>query len=416
MEPNFVPWLAHDNMRQQVMSSVNTTGTGWPMVPLGDVIQQRKEFIEIDDFETYKRCRVQLHAKGVVLRDWIEGYKLKTKKQQVCQAGELLVAEIDAKVGGFGLVPDELQGAIVSSHYFLFVIDETVLDRRFLDYFIRTPDFQSQVSAQGSTNYASIRPQQVLDYEIPLPSLKEQRRIVARIEELAAKVEAARALRQQATEETEALVGATFREVFLDLRDDPDCEHTKLGNVAKLQRGRFSHRPRNDPVFFGGRHPWIQIGEIESAGKYITKHTETLNDAGLAISRKFQRGTLLISIAATIGAIGILGFDCCIPDSVVAVMPDEQWATSEFLYYYLAYVRGYLEEIAPQSAQKNINLKILNPLPISLPQLAEQRRIVAYLDDLQAKVDAVKEHQAATAAALDALLPSILDRAFKGEL
>ena len=49
------------------------------------------------------------------------------QKQQVCQTGEFLVAEIDAKVGGFGIVPPELEGAIVSSHYFLFVIDEAKL-------------------------------------------------------------------------------------------------------------------------------------------------------------------------------------------------------------------------------------------------------------------------------------------------
>ena len=55
-------------------------------------------------------------------------------------------------------------------------------------------------------------------------------------------------------------------------------------------------------------------------------------------------------------------------------------------------------------------------MPIALPPLAEQRRIVAYMDALQTKVEAVKQHQAATGAALDALLPSILDRAFKGEL
>ena len=97
-------------------------------------------------------------------------------------------------------------------------------------------------------------------------------------------------------------------------------------------------------------------------------------------------------------------------------MPDETKATGEFIYYYLAYARSRLEETAPQSAQKNINLRILNPLPISLPPCAEQCRIVAYLDDLQAKIDAVKRYQAASVVALDALLPSILDRAFKGEL
>jgi type I restriction enzyme S subunit len=133
-----------------------------PTVKLGEVLRQRKEFITIDDLTTYKRPRVQLHTQGIVLRDNIPGALIKTKTQQVCQAGEFLVAEIDAKVGGFGIVPTALNGSIVSSHYFLFVIDETKLDRSFLDYFIRTPGFRDQVAAQGSTNYAAIRPSHVL--------------------------------------------------------------------------------------------------------------------------------------------------------------------------------------------------------------------------------------------------------------
>jgi type I restriction enzyme S subunit len=81
------------------------TNTKWPTVPIGDVVSHRKVFIRIDDLTRYKRCRVQLHAKGVVLRDEVEGAVIKTKSQQVCKANEFLVAEIDAKVGHFSLIP-----------------------------------------------------------------------------------------------------------------------------------------------------------------------------------------------------------------------------------------------------------------------------------------------------------------------
>ena len=141
----------------------------WPKIALSEVIIHRKEFIRIDDLQEYKRCRVQLHAKGIVLRDIIAGALIKTKKQQICRLGDFLVAEIDAKVGGYGIVPADLDSAIVSSHYFLFEVNDTQLDRRFLDFFIRTPDFRDQVSARGSTNYAAIRPKHVLNYTIPSP-------------------------------------------------------------------------------------------------------------------------------------------------------------------------------------------------------------------------------------------------------
>ncbi|MBN1547293.1 MAG: restriction endonuclease subunit S, partial [Syntrophaceae bacterium] len=127
------------------------------------------------------------------------------------------------------------------------------------------------------------------------------------------------------------------------------------------------------------------------------------------------KGTLLVSIAATIGAVGILDFDCCIPDSIVAITT-KSGNDSEFIFHYLGYVRDHLEQIAPQSAQKNINLQILSPLPIPAVSREEQRRIVAYLDDLQAKVDSLKKLQQEAEAELNALMPSILSRAFAGEL
>ena len=96
----------------------------WRKVKLSEVIKHRKGSITIDDNKEYKLCRVQLHRRGVVLREIIKGNQIRTKKQQICKAGDFLVAEMDAKVGGYGFVPNELDGAIVSSHYYLFELDE----------------------------------------------------------------------------------------------------------------------------------------------------------------------------------------------------------------------------------------------------------------------------------------------------
>lgn len=383
----------------------------WPLVKLGEVISQRKEFITIDDTQEYMRCRVQLHAKGIVLRDRVTGSEIKTKQQQVCRAGELLVAEIDAKVGGFGIVPDELEESIVSSHYFLFTIDSAKLNKKFLDFYSKTPTFREQVNAKGSTNYAAIRPQEVLNYTIPLPPFAEQQRIVARIERLAGKIEEAKRIKETTSKQVIQLFEGSRSKLIKKAFKSGKID---LTSVANLERGKFSYRPRNDPRFFGGDHPWIQISEIESSKKYIQNWTQTLNDDGLAISRKFGKGTLLISIAATIGAVGILDFDRCVPDSIVAVIPRISVDT-EFLYHYLGFLRTHLEEIAPQSAQKNINLNILSQLPFPNIPIHKQRHIVTHLDNLQARLDKIEATQAQTTVELDAMLPSILDKAFKGE-
>ena len=182
-----------------------------------------------------------------------------------------------------------------------------------------------------------------------------------------------------------------------------------MRDVVAFERGRFTPRPRNDPRFLGGEHPWIQIGEIEAADKYIRGWTRSLNDQGLAVSRKFPAGTVLVSIAATIGSVGILGFDCCVPDSVVAAVPTSD-VDSEFVYYYLSYLRGHLEKLAPQSAQKNINLRILQSLPFPRVPRGEQRRIVDFLDRIRTQCSAIARVQAQRTLLVNALMPSSVAR------
>ena len=385
----------------------------WPSQPLASAIQCRKEFVQIDDLQQYKRCRVQLHAQGIVLRDSVPGAEIKTKKQQVCKAGDFLVAEIDAKVGGFGIVPEELDQSIVSSHYFLFEVNEKVLNRRFLDFFIRTPAFREQVAAQGSTNYAAIRPNDVLGYKLPLPPLTEQRRIVARIEALAAKIEEANSLRHHAVKEA----GALFDSFLTSILGSANWPVRLLPDVAEIARGKFSHRPRNEPRFYGGRYPFIQIGDISNSNRYIRTYSQTLNEMGLAISRMFPASTVVIAITgATIGVTGILTFDSCFPDSIVGIQAKRALVIPEFIYLTIEHAKKKALAEATQTTQPNINLGNLERLQVIVPPLSEQKRIVSEFDALQNKVDALKKLQTETAAELAALLPSILDKAFKGEL
>ena len=151
----------------------------YPAVKLEEVISQRKWSITIDDDIKYKRPTVKLYGGGVFLRDEVLWKDIKVKRQQICRANDLLVAEIDAKVWGFGIIPDYLEGAIVSSHYFLFEVDTSRLDLEYIGIYIKTAEFQKQVQATWSTNYAAIRPHHFLSYTIPLPDIATQKRIVS---------------------------------------------------------------------------------------------------------------------------------------------------------------------------------------------------------------------------------------------
>jgi type I restriction enzyme S subunit len=337
--------------------------------------------------------------------------------------GEFLVAEIDAKVGGFGIVPASLNGSLVSSHYFLFVIDEAKLERRFLDFYIRTPTFRDQVAAQGSTNYAAIRPAHVLGYEIPLPPLAEQRRVVARIEELAAQIAEVRALRQQAAEEAEALLAGAERSIWPNAALEAGLNLASL--TIFLARGRQSEQGESDHFLIKTQH--VQQGRYIPTLLRLASHVA----ARVKPEAVAKDGDILIacSAAGCLGRVARYHADgrTVSTDTHVAVLrPNPEAVYPDYLYAYLRGAQGQQQlrsrERGDWQREKvgfrltELNLNDLRQVPVPVPLLPEQRRIVAELDALQAQVDALKRLQVESAAELDALLPAILDRAFKGEL
>ncbi|MBQ2593445.1 MAG: restriction endonuclease subunit S, partial [Candidatus Riflebacteria bacterium] len=189
----------------------------------------------------------------------------------------------------------------------------------------------------------------------------------------------------------------------------------KLGKIGILERGRSKHRPRNDPKLFGGVYPFIQTGDISNAGMYIYEHKQTLSEIGLQQSKLFSKGTLCITIAANIGKVSILTYDCCFPDSVVGFTPNDN-TSSEYIYYMMDNIQKELESSAPATAQKNFNLKRLNDVAIPLPPLPEQKEIVRILDTLLAKSDKAKELAENALENIETLKKTILAKAFRGLL
>lgn len=162
----------------------------------------------------------------------------------------------------------------------------------------------------------------------------------------------------------------------------------RFPELGKFGRGKSKHRPRNDPALYaGGTHLMIQTGDVARSGGKVTTYTNKYNDAGLAQSMLWPKGTLCITIAANIADSGILDFDACFPDSVVGFVPAPVFDNARYFEYFVRTAKANLLEFAPATAQKNINLEILVSVLIPLPPLAEQRRIVAKVDTLMALCD-----------------------------
>lgn len=303
---------------------------------------------------------------------------------------------------------------------------EDSVRKEYIFYFCLQKQFVSDCikSAKGSAQL-NMSTEWLKEYPIPLPPLAEQQRIVDRIESLFAKLDEAKEKAQAVVDSFETRKAAILHKAFAGeltakWREEhgvgmESWEKYKFNELGTLERGRSKHRPRNDPKLFGGKYPFIQTGDVARSGMYITEHTQTLSEVGAEQSKLFPKGTLCITIAANIGDVSILTYDCCFPDSVVGFTPNER-TLSEYIYYLMSTLQREIEANAPATAQKNINLRILNDLLLDIPSVAEQTQIVNQVEYLFFQEQHAKEAAEIVLDQIELMKKSILARAFRGEL
>lgn len=281
---------------------------------------------------------------------------------------------------------------------------------RYLLHYLRQEHIRREGERKmtGSAGQRRVPEHFLAGLEIPLPTLTEQRRIAKVLD----KIEELRVKRRNALDQLDILNQSFFLEMFGDPVVNPKAWPVKkFGQVGALDRGVSKHRPRNAPELLGGPYPLVQTGEVANCDGYIRSHNSTYSEVGLRQSKMWPAGTLCITIAANIAKTGILTFDACFPDSVVGFRADEP-ATVEFVRCWLSFLQKTLEDTAPESAQKNINLAILRNLDVPLPPLDLQRDFARRI----AAVEKLKTAHRAALAELDALFASLQHRAFRGEL
>lgn len=157
-----------------------------------------------------------------------------------------------------------------------------------------------------------------------------------------------------------------------------------------IYRGKFGHRPRNDPSLYDGNYPFIQTGDVARAGKFIETYSQTLNEKGKSVSQLFPSGTLMMAIAANIGDTAILGFEAYAPDSVVGFKPYKDLHL-EFLQYSFMAALPALEQTSTQSTQANLNIDRIGTVKAVFPPLKEQLDIIKYIDDTLYKYDSIED-------------------------
>jgi type I restriction enzyme, S subunit len=398
----------------------------WPKVRLGELLTQRKPDVRVEQTEAYQFAGVYCFGRGVFKSQERSGTSFAYPVLTKLRAGEFTYPKLMAWEGAFGIVPPACDGFHVSPEFPVFEIDQKRLLPDFLGYYFKIPAVWEAVSG-GSTGTnirrRRLNPSDFLATKFALPPLAEQHRIVARVEEVAAQIQEARGLRRQAADEADQMMAAEERLRWSDaaLVDAPILETV----CSFLARGRQSEQGESDHYLIKTQH--VQQGRYVPTTMRLAPHVESkVNAAAVA-----QDGDTLIACSAA-GCLGRVarfrgvGVKASTDTHVAIARANPDIVHPDYLYAYLRGAQGQHQlrsrERGDWQREKTsfrlteLNLNDLKKVPIPVPPLPEQRRIVAELDAFQTEVDALKHLQAETAAELDALLPAILDKAFNGEL
>ena len=281
--------------------------------------------------------------------------------------------------------------------------------------------------------------QQYSKIKVKIPSLPEQEKIIAKIEELFSEldngVETLKKAKQQLTVYRQAVLKEAFEGKFTihtscnmelpwaskeDTKSLPDIpqewQYIALSNLGDLGRGKSKHRPRNDPKLFeDGKYPFLQTSEVKSAKRYITEYSKMYGEVGLQQSKLWPKGTLCITIAANIAETAFLGIDACFPDSVVGFTPYE-YILPEYVKHFIESQKLRLWAFAPATAQKNINLDTLENLIVPYCSLEEQKNVISEIEARMTICDNIEKTVDTALQQAEAMRQSILKKAFEGEL
>lgn len=368
-------------------------------------LTKSEDWIPVKPDEHYKQITARLWGKGLTLRGEVPGSAIAAARQYGAKAGQFLISRIDARHGAFGIVPEELDGALVSNDFPCFDIDSFTVLPHFFEWYSRTPEFIDlcRRASEGSTNRVRMKEAKFLKMTMPLPSLDEQRRIVQQLDKVAALVDERRRAIEAAERETQALLvnafqraidGAPLRPmsevaplVRRPVEIDLDAAYPELG-VRSFGRGTF-HKPDL---------PGAEVGN---------KKLFRICAGDLVFNIVFAwEGAVAVAQPEDEGRVGSHRFLSCVPAP--------ETATVEFLRFYFSTPEGLqkLGEASPGGAGRNrtLGLKKLESLQVPVPPIVRQH----WFDRLQAKACEARAIRASTAQDVEALIPAMLHEIFNG--
>lgn len=344
----------------------------------------------------------------------------KTKTNMISiQPGDLVISGINAAKGAIAIYGEEnSKSAAATIHYSSYQVRLKKADIKYLWFYMRSDFFKKVlINELPGGIKTEIKAKRLLSIKIPLPKYEEQKRIVSKIENLAAKIEKIQNFLKVILHDQSLLLAKVIERVVT---------YRVLGRFESV----MTKKPRNGySVSCDGLEGGIPVLTLTAVTGFSYTPSYKLTSKPLKQDAHYwlEPDDFLISRSNTIEFVGHASiysgepYPCVYPDLLMKVPIDQEKADKKFVLYWLQTprVREFIMENAKGTSptMKKITQGVVMdiPFPTGIP-LPEQRRIVAYLDGLQAKVDELKQLQTETQQELAELVPSILDKAFKGKL
>ena len=441
---------------------------GWVWTTIGEVTQPIEKVMPKENPDTQFTyldiSSIDNQLNKVVEPKIYYGSEAPSRARQLVRAHDVLFSTVRTYLKNIALVSEIYDGQIASTGFSV-LRGESGISPKYLFYYSLTDQFINPLSElQRGTSYPAVRDSDVRAQPIPLSPLPEQQRIVAKIEELFTQLDAgvaalekakaqlrryrqavlkaavegeltrewreahrgelepASVLLKRIKEERKQQATRKYKELHsVDASDLPDLPGgwvwAKIGEITEVIRGA-SPRPKGDPRYFGGSIPWIKISDIsKEKGRYLSRTKETVTEEGAKKSRYLKAGTLILSNSGTVCVPKILTVDGCIHDGFVAFPDLTEDVDILHLYYYFEYIRPrIIQENRQGVTQVNLNTNIVRDISISLPPLAEQKRIVEQIEMRLSVADEMEKAVEQSLKRAERLRQSILKRAFEGRL
>ena len=396
----------------------------WPMVTLGEVLKERREAPPAQDIAAGRL--------GIVAKIGFDDGMIQVREDSrtktgmiLVRPGDLLVSGINAAKGAIAIYEETHQRPIAATiHYGAYAVNRDRVDARFLWWLLRSKVFRDLLLRHVPGGIKTeLKAKRLLPVPIPLPTIAEQQSIAATLDRVAPRISQARVLRSSSLEGVKGFMGRLVSTLFRD----PECWRTLQDGVS-ARKGAVRSGPFGSQLLHG---EFVESG-VQAIGTRDVQANQFVLQAGWCVTpEKFQElkryqvfpGDLLCTI---VGA--SIGRFCVVPPNVPlafttkhiqAVTLDPEKLDSRFASFMLNFhdtCRSSLFSQVEGSAQPSLNASKVLAIRIPIPPLEIQGQVVRRLEQLQSQLDRLKAVQTETGETLDALLPSILYKAFKGGL